>query len=567
MAKSMNTHHNAYSISSQSLELLYNQLKYLKSDRSTEVYEGLLKTLPVIIKIQYFTSKSDLNRKQEEAALQRSAKHPNICKCLKSYIDESYTIGYKFVMIMEKAVEDLDQAIVTRSKALKFWSEDEIFAALTSLIDALSFMQQNNLAHRDIKPANILIFSNNLIKLADFGLSIQEQELVNTMNLGVVGTVMYLSPVLMKAYDDIQKGKNSTGLVEHNPYKSDMYSLGLTFLYMASLKEPAGLNYNIEGSTYLLHKIGRAVQQLKYSSEFKLVLSYMLDTVEDTRLDFIEMQKFLNNSNDSIRPSFGISEIKANSTTQITENEFPTSLTLAQILQDPLLPLPIKSAINNISTSKALVLAHGILPVEAEYINIAIQENGLKLNTLDLSDCNLGHKALKTIFQADFSNLTNLALGNNNLGRKGAKVLHKNFEPMKALKFLKLWSNKFKDAGIFYLFQSLPDSIEELFLADNGITEIGAKTISRNLPKKLKILSLSENDIGDKGSRLISVALSSHQNIAHLYLDKNNIGPIGFKYLVSYLPLTVKSLRVIGNNINEPLIANLASVKFKITIN
>jgi hypothetical protein len=66
---------------------------------------------------------------------------------------------------------------------------------------------------------------------------------------------------------------------------------------------------------------------------------------------------------------------------------------------------------------------------------------------------------------------------------------------------------------------------------------------------------------------LISVALSSHQNIAHLYLDKNNIGPIGFKYLVSYLPLTVKSLRVIGNNINEPLIANLASVKFKITIN
>ena len=120
MAKSMNTLHNAYSISSQSLELLYNQLKYLKSDRSTEVYEGLLKTLPVIIKIQYFTSKSDLNRKQEEAALQRSAKHPNICKCLKSYIDESYTIGYKFVMIMEKAVEDLDQAIVTRSKALKF---------------------------------------------------------------------------------------------------------------------------------------------------------------------------------------------------------------------------------------------------------------------------------------------------------------------------------------------------------------------------------------------------------------------------------------------------------------
>jgi serine/threonine protein kinase len=551
--------HKAYSLHSPET-LCYKQLKYIKSDHSTEVYEGYLKTTEIIIKIQYFTSKSDLNRKQEEAALQRSTKHENICKCLKSYIDESYTSGYKFVMVIEKALKDLEQEINQRVACLDYWTEEYLMMHLNSLVDALSFMQVNNLIHRDIKPANILIFPDNVLKLADFGLSIQEQDLITTMSLGVVGTYMYLSPKLMKAYEDIQKGLNKNGLVEHNPYKSDVYSLGLTFLYMASLIEPCGLNYNIEGTTYLKYKISRAIEQLNYSQDLKKILSSMLEIEETNRLDFIGLKKILEKPETSL-VSFGVSEIPNN---EPIYDSMPLSITLAEILSDPLIPIPIKSAISNISNGNSFILSHPILPIELEYVKIAMK--GILIHTLDLSDCDLGCRGLKVIIQADLSNITNLSLGNNRLGKRGAKVLGNHLQTLEKLKILRLWSNNFGDIGIQYLFKNKTDNIEEIYLANNYIYKDGAKYISRNLPKSLKILSISDNYIGDKGARLLSVALNQHLNITHLYLDNNHIGLFGVKYLASYLPASLKSLRIIGNNIPEQVSKSLQNLKFKIAV-
>ena len=562
MSKATDIPHKAYSVNLKSDSLTFHKLKYLKSDHSTEVYEGSLKSKEVIIKIQYFTTKKDLNRKQEEAALQRSIKHSNICRCIKSYIDETYASGFKFVMIMEKAPKDLDEEITERIVTANFWTEEELHNHFSTMIGVMSFMQQNNLAHRDIKPANILVFENGTLKLADFGLSIEEQDIGTPISLGVVGTLMYLSPKLMKAYDDIQKGKNSTGLVDHNPYKSDAYSLGLTFLYMASLTEPMGLNYNIEGSTYLHHKIIRIIDRLHYSDEIKSLLRVMLETEEELRMDFITLHNSMIKTapEEPMLESFEESELPVYSSSDIT----CVSISLPEILNDPCLPPAIKSALSGVSASKKLTISHNLLPNEAEYIKIAMQ--GSNLTLLDLSECSLGYKGLKVIMQADLESIEILSLGNNNLGKRGAKVLMNNMEKLSNVKILRLWSNRFGDNGIKYLFQDIPQRIEELYLSDNNINEDGAKCISRNIPKALKILSLPDNNIGDKGARLISIALSKISGILHLYLDNNNIGPIGVKYLTSYLPNTLKSLRIIGNQIPPNLASTLSSYKYKISI-
>lgn len=543
---SIKSDHKASSIIQSSTPLIFTSLLYLRSDKTTEVYEGLYKSSPVIIKLQYFTTKSDLNRKQEEAALQRSTKHPNICKCIKSYIDESYTEGFKFVMIMEKAEKDLDDEIMSRVESQNFWTEDEIFHFLNALVDALEFMQRNEMAHRDIKPANILIFGDGNMKLADFGLSIQDDDLGNR-DLKVVGTFMYLSPKLMQGYKDIEKGKNVSGCVEHNPFKSDVYSLGLTFLFVASLNQPHGLNFNIEGTTYLHHKLKREINSLKYSEDLKLVLSLMLEVDEEARLDFIELKKMLKRE-PQVSESFGVSEIPV---VESVSEPIQASITIEQILSDNLLPHDIKLALNIAVEDNKLVLCHPILMDEADYIRIIMLEH--KLKTLELINCELNSTTLSIILSGNLSGLTTLILGSNNLGRKGARILSEGLKSCTQLQILRIWDTSIGNKGLKYCCPSLSSSISELFLGQNRINNKGAKILSRNIPQNLQILSLCDNQISDEGVRALAVSLNTHKNIRQIYLDRNKICAIGLKYLLSYLPSTLKTLRISGNGISEEL--------------
>ena len=46
----------------------------------------------------------------------------------------------------------------------------------------------------------------------------------------------------MQAYLDFIKGKNPKGSVHHNPFKSDVFALGLTFYACAKLDLDNGMN-------------------------------------------------------------------------------------------------------------------------------------------------------------------------------------------------------------------------------------------------------------------------------------------------------------------------------------
>lgn len=99
-------------------------------------------------------------------------------------------------------------------------------------------MEEKKIAHRDIKPENIFVAENGTkLLIGDFGSS---KVKISKMSETIAGTPMYLSPEVRKGYFKMIHGESQSDF-NHDPFKSDVYSLGLTFLYMASLKDCSDL--------------------------------------------------------------------------------------------------------------------------------------------------------------------------------------------------------------------------------------------------------------------------------------------------------------------------------------
>ncbi|MGL5063817.1 MAG: ATP-binding protein, partial [Microcoleus sp.] len=97
------------------------------------------------------------------------------------------------------------------------------------LADILHYLYQHRVIHKDIKPANILIHpETKQVKLIDFSISSllpRETQEIQNFNL-LEGTLAYLSPE--------QTGRMNRGI----DYRSDFYSLGVTFYQLLTGKLP-----------------------------------------------------------------------------------------------------------------------------------------------------------------------------------------------------------------------------------------------------------------------------------------------------------------------------------------
>jgi len=82
----------------------------------------------------------------------------------------------------------------------------------------LSEAHARNIVHRDIKPSNLILTSQNVVKMVDFGLALVVSAQTATQSLGIAGTVAYMSP-------EQTLGK----LVDQ---RSDIWSLGVVFAEM-----------------------------------------------------------------------------------------------------------------------------------------------------------------------------------------------------------------------------------------------------------------------------------------------------------------------------------------------
>lgn len=93
-------------------------------------------------------------------------------------------------------------------------------------------MRTKKISHRDIKPKNLLLLDSNL-KVGDFGVAkFCSSALDNSELHTLIGTREYLSPVLAAA---MLQQAGAGGDVQHDLEKSDVFSLGITFLQLTLL--------------------------------------------------------------------------------------------------------------------------------------------------------------------------------------------------------------------------------------------------------------------------------------------------------------------------------------------
>ncbi len=158
-----------------------------------------------VLKQEAATNLTFLKRFEIEARNAAGLQHRNIAQVL----DYGTHDGSAF-MVME-LVDGLSLAsILERDKVL---DEHALVSIMKHTALGLGAAHEAGVIHRDIKPGNLLVQSDGLVKITDFGVSRTEDQTTLTQTGMVMGTAQYLAP-------ELALGKPAAA-------QSDLYALGI----------------------------------------------------------------------------------------------------------------------------------------------------------------------------------------------------------------------------------------------------------------------------------------------------------------------------------------------------
>lgn len=210
------------------------------------------------------------------------------------FLSSDETFGKNtFALLFDLKKQNLNDIIAEKKGEI---SLNTFISCLMQLVHGLAYLQTLKICHRDIKPQNILceIKQQNPLEieltLIDFGVSkdINNQGMSDaTQEMTVIGTENYFSPELRGTSED-------KTLI--NPYKSDVFSLGLVMVKLALAKLPRAshLEYDVlkfvkEIKDNFLARTEKTPENCRLIENSLQILADMLIIDRNARPDFIEL--------------------------------------------------------------------------------------------------------------------------------------------------------------------------------------------------------------------------------------------------------------------------------------
>ena len=169
-----------------------------------------------VLRPEYNNDEEFLERFHREALAASKMSHHNIVNLL----DVGEEDGFRYLVMEYMRGRTLKEIITEKGRL----PEPVAAQIAIRILSALQHAHDNGIIHRDIKPQNVLVNSEGLVKVADFGIARVAGSNTLTKGDSVMGSVHYFSP-------EQARGEDVT-------FASDIYSVGVVMYEMLTGKVP-----------------------------------------------------------------------------------------------------------------------------------------------------------------------------------------------------------------------------------------------------------------------------------------------------------------------------------------
>lgn len=199
------------------------------------VYKAINKKTQQIVAIKEINYENDdeLTDILSEIDLLKNLNHINIVK-YHGFIQKSNNL----YIILEYCSHGSLKNLISRGNGL---AEAKARSFVKQTLNGLNYLHEQGVIHRDIKAANLLLDSNNIVKLADFGVSTKVNTIAMAMTLA--GSLNWMAPEII--------GNRGASTL------SDIWSLGATVLELLTGNPPfhnlvdINIYYAIENDSFI----------------------------------------------------------------------------------------------------------------------------------------------------------------------------------------------------------------------------------------------------------------------------------------------------------------------------